>query len=127
MSSGISRVDWLRSSCVTSAAETPKEKPASIEPRHECRGNLLRASLTSQDSEHASIEPRHECRGNRVYRHEGRIGRLASIEPRHECRGNELGDPEVGLRHVASIEPRHECRGNGTIARATSTPGIGFN
>ena len=61
---------------------------------------------------HASIEPRHECRGNDVELDHLGLSLFASIEPRHECRGNEAaggdGDGDAG----ASIEPRHECRGN---------------
>ena len=59
---------------------------ASIRPRHQCRGCMVRVRMTSF-ADAASIRPRHQCRGCRVRTERGEQAVAASIRPRHQCRG----------------------------------------
>ena len=84
--------------------------PASIRPRHQCRGclNLLldRGLLVA-----ASIRPRHQCRGCTKFVSTNGREPQASIRPRHQCRGCPSRPCHTAGPGVASIRPRHQCRG----------------
>ena len=85
--------------------------PASMGPRHHCRGICRRPSAHIQLTR-ASMGPRHHCRGIKTVNVYQDSEDAASMGPRHHCRGI-MGRPgeTASAPTAASMGPRHHCRG----------------
>ncbi len=113
--------------------------PASMGPRHRCRGSetITALSASATRTAFASMGPRHRCRGSATPFDCVRSQIRASMGPRHRCRGSSwrrsrearrrpsfngaaTSLSRIGYkrrhngthRNRASMGPRHRCRGS---------------
>ena len=128
--------------------------PASMRPRHVCRGMGHGAGAAVVPSRVASMRPRHVCRGmatnpvvpapakqssfneapaclpgNGGQGERDRDGvRRASMRPRHVCRGMPMVmETGIAFDPAASMRPRHVCRGMAPAGRRRTATWWRFN